>query len=201
MYRNNTADSFPERMRAAHHKLLDVMMGRFTALRDMDWSMLAGSQKLFTYARYQAIDGIPVDWFIRGCDDFRCAPIEYRDNQLDVLTKNDLVPITDVIEKRIGERFHLKIACSGVENLYTTIYLMNDDLKGSRMGISLNAIDSNLANWVSRKREIPPTKLIPPRNKRICLSDVSELRKLMEESADILAKLTAVNEEIAALNN
>lgn len=201
MYRNNTADSFPERMRAAYHKLLDVMMDRFIALRDIDWSMLAGSQKLFTYARYQAIDGIPVDWFIRGCIDLRCAPIEYRSEQLDVLTKNDLVPITDVIEKRIGERFHLKIACSGVENLYTTVYLMNDDLKGSRMGISLNAIDFNLSNWVSRKRETPPTKPVSPQNKRVCLRSSTELRKLMEESADILAKLTAVNEEIASLNN
>lgn len=222
MYRNNTADSFPQRIRTAYYKILDTAMERYQVLRKSDWSLLAGSQKLFAYADDQAIDGIPIDWFVRGCLEPRDAPVDYRDDRWDVLKKNRLYPIIDTINKKIDNEFRTKVVHSGMRSNYTTIYLVADDLSKVRVSVITSVPDSNISKWVepkrkrerndspprgrdrkrsrepSPKRTRSPVRVREPSPKRVCAKPPSELNDLMAESARVLAELTAVTRMIAA---
>jgi hypothetical protein len=152
-------DSFPQRIRNAYYKVLDTVMERYHVLRKSDWSLLAGSQKLFAYTYDQAIDGIPIEWFVCGCPEPRFAPIDYRENKWDILKKNRLYPIIDTITRKIGKEFRLKIVHSGARSNYTTIYLVADDLAEVPLRVPTVLPDNNIANWVPvRPHERSPVR-------------------------------------------
>jgi hypothetical protein len=152
MHRNNAADSFPQRIRTAYYKVLDTVMERYHVLRKSDWSLLAESQKLFAYTDGQAVDGIPIDWFVSGCLEPRDAPADYRGDRWDVLKKNQLYPIIDTINKKISSEFRTKVVLSGMRSNYTTIYLAVDDLSKVRMSLITGVLDKNIAKWTTRVR-------------------------------------------------
>jgi hypothetical protein len=115
--------SFEQRMLDADRAIKDNVFRRYDEYRHSDWSFLKGSQKLFCYSEDEAIDGIPIDWFVRGCLRLYEAPAAYRGNQWDVLTMNKITPLMEYLEELVKPDFTLRLFINCDAPKIVTIFL------------------------------------------------------------------------------
>lgn len=101
---------FGLRLESAYDCVRGQLRDKCSTLRHDDWSLIRSSQKVIAYHVQDAINGIPIDWFFRGClPEFDMPFGRINDRPFDLLIEYNLTPLMTYIQEQLYD-FNVEIS-------------------------------------------------------------------------------------------